>query len=107
MCIIFTTVQGHGFGTNTLIELANGSQKTIHAICRHTLRNPISVASYDLDGLRIIHQPIKMGKRAEPIVTFNSALMISLMQQVILYALPRKSFMYLQSVDGFLHINCN
>jgi hypothetical protein len=55
---------GHGFGSNTLIHLVNGSQQTIHNVCLHALHNPISVISYDMSK-ECINRPIVIGKRSK------------------------------------------
>ncbi len=65
ICLLYMifhfSAYGHGFGSNTLIHLANGSSQTIYNVCKYALHNPISVASYDISK-KHTHQPIATGK---------------------------------------------
>lgn len=65
-CVFFwTTLNGHGFGPRTLIQLSNGSQKCIYSICLDSIHKQISVASYDGHNSTSIDKPLKIGKKSK------------------------------------------
>lgn len=61
---------GHGFGSNTLIELADGSQKTIYNICLNALHDTVFVESYNSNNF----SSITPENKAIQIATYNLAL---------------------------------
>ena len=65
LCIVCSIINGHGLGSNTLINVANNSQEPIYTICRHALRDAISVASYDINNPCVTNQRVKIGKKSE------------------------------------------
>ncbi len=64
-CILFSVIHGHGFGSHTLIQLADDSQKTIYSVCLGALRKTISVASHDIFHGCTTDQPVVTGKHSK------------------------------------------
>ena len=56
---------GHGFGTHTLVALADGSKKTIYTVCLQTLKNKPFVISYDPHKCATLTQQVKIGKKSK------------------------------------------
>ncbi|HLC06778.1 MAG TPA: polymorphic toxin-type HINT domain-containing protein [Candidatus Babeliales bacterium] len=56
---------GHGFGSNTPIQLGSGSWQTIHTICLRALHDTISVASYDIHTFCNANQYVITGRRSK------------------------------------------
>ncbi len=64
---IFTDIQlnSHGFSSNTLIQLVDGSLQTIHTICSKRLHKPVVVASYNTHTLSIDASHVKATQQIE------------------------------------------
>jgi hypothetical protein len=65
LLLLHSILFGHGFGANTLVRLASGSQKNIYTLCLHALHNKHSIISYDVRNRTIINQQVKIGKRSK------------------------------------------
>ena len=63
--ILHSIIQGHGFGPNTLVQLPNDSQQTIHTLCLESLRKTIAVASCGIPNSCLSNQYIKIGKKSK------------------------------------------
>jgi hypothetical protein len=59
------SIHGHGFGPNTLVHLADGSCNTIASICLSTLRNRMSITSYDINNSCNVKQFVALGKQSK------------------------------------------
>jgi len=58
-------IHGHGFSSDTLVQLNDRSWQTIHTICLRSLHNKISVSSYNIDTSCKTNQLVKSGRRSQ------------------------------------------
>lgn len=69
VCMLFlvlhNTTYGHGFASDTLVQLGDGSLQTIHTVCLRSIHNKIAVSSYNVDTSSKTNQLVKVGRRSQ------------------------------------------
>ena len=58
MSTAYFTLLGHGFGTHTLVHMADNSIEEIGMLCRRVLDKKLAVISYDAEAATLINAPI-------------------------------------------------